>query len=105
MQGVEGNRNILFTHAQEAADADDQGCDTTFLVDQNVIDLADLVVRWIINVLLVEVGHGRPNGHPGEDLSGARCHWRRLLRNGRSANANCKYDNWDDFSHVGPLLF
>src|SRR5882672_7821177 len=50
VEGAEGNRNILFAHAEESADANDQRRDTTFLVDQDVIDLADLIVRRIVNV-------------------------------------------------------
>jgi hypothetical protein len=37
-------------------DANNQGRDTAFLVDQHVIDVADLVVRRVVNILLVEVG-------------------------------------------------
>src|SRR6266481_6213556 len=99
VEGAEGNRNILFAHAEESADANDQRRDTTFLVDQDVIDLADLIVRRIVNVLLIEVGHGGPGRQPAKDLSGPRSHWRGLLRNGRSTDADGKCDSWDDLSH------
>lgn len=48
-----------FRHDERSADADDQSRDTIFLVDQNVIDIADLVVGGVINALLVEIGHRR----------------------------------------------
>src|SRR6266850_7419992 len=99
VEGAEGNRNILFAYAEESADANDQRRDTTFLVDQDVIDLADLIVRRIVNVLLIEVGHGGPGRQPGKDLSGPRSHWRGLLRNGRRTDADGKCDSWDDLSH------
>src|SRR6267378_1531032 len=99
VEGAEGNRNILFAHPEESADANDQGRNTTFLVDQDVIDLADLIVRRIVNVLLVEVGHGGPGRQPGKDLSRPRSHCRGLLRDGRSTDADCKCDSWDDLSH------
>jgi hypothetical protein len=43
VQGAKWNGNILFAHTQKSADANDQGRDMTFLVDKNVIDVADLL--------------------------------------------------------------
>ena len=44
MNVAKGYRNMLFTHAQKSADANDQGAYITGLVDKNVIDVANLIV-------------------------------------------------------------
>jgi hypothetical protein len=54
-----------------------------FLVDQNVINVADLVVRRIVNILLVEIGYRGARRQPGEDLRGPSGRRSRLLGEGR----------------------
>src|ERR1700719_1455330 len=52
--GAEWNSNVLFAHAEKSANANDYGRDTALLVDQSVIDVADFIVRRIVNTLLIE---------------------------------------------------
>src|SRR4030095_3799783 len=49
---IERNGNVLLTHAEEPAHADDQRGDLAVAVDQHVHDLADLVVGRIVDVVL-----------------------------------------------------
>jgi hypothetical protein len=44
VQGAKWNGNILFAHTKKSTDANDHSRDLTFLVDKNVIDVADLIV-------------------------------------------------------------
>src|SRR5262249_25111179 len=50
---AERNRDVLGAGADEAADLDDERRDLPVGADQNVLDLADLLVRRVIDVLLV----------------------------------------------------
>jgi hypothetical protein len=88
--GAEWNSNVFFAHAKKSTDPDDHGCDTTFLVDQNVIDIADLVVGRIINTLLVEIGHSGAGGLSDEDLRGPSGRWCRLLGEGRRSDGHLR---------------
>jgi hypothetical protein len=65
--------------SRKPPDANNQGRDTAFLVNQHVIDVVDLVVRRVVNILLVEVGHGGPGRQPGEDLRRPGGGWGPLL--------------------------
>src|SRR5262249_20620571 len=49
---IEGDGDVLLAHAEETPDADDERGDLAVAVDQHVHDLADLVVRGIVDVLL-----------------------------------------------------
>src|ERR1700693_3881451 len=71
----------------------------TFLVDKNVINVADLTVGWIIDILLIEVRHGCASGQCSEDFGRPRGHRCRLLRPGRYTNPHCEYGCRDDLSH------
>ena len=53
-------------HAEEPADSNDHSRNATLLVDQNVIDAADLVIRRVVNILLVEIGHSGAGRLAGE---------------------------------------
>jgi hypothetical protein len=64
----EGNSHVLFAHAEEPADSNDHSRNATLLVDQNVIDAADLVIRRVVNILLVEIGHSGAGRLAEEDL-------------------------------------
>src|SRR6185369_16212946 len=55
---VERHRHILLAGAQKSANADDERGSLSVLVEQHIHDLADLVVRRIIDILLVPLGHG-----------------------------------------------
>ena len=55
-------------HAEEPADSNDHSRNATLLVDQNVIDAADLVIRRVVNILLVEIGHSGAGRLAEEDL-------------------------------------
>jgi hypothetical protein len=74
MHSFKRHCNILLACAEEAADARNRRHYLPRLVDQNLLDVADLVFVGIVNVLLVPVGHShclaRPSslhprvGHP-----------------------------------------
>jgi hypothetical protein len=68
-----------------------------------VIDIADLIVRRIVNILLVEVGDGGSSGLPNKDLRRTGGRWRRLLGEGCRAGAYCEYGGWDDCPHGVPI--
>ena len=57
MDSGEWQRNIFLTHAQEATDTNHQRRDLAGLVHQNVVDLADGVLCFVIDVLLIVVGN------------------------------------------------
>jgi hypothetical protein len=48
---------VLFARAEEPTYPDDERGDLAVAIDQHIHDLADLVVRGVIDVLLVPVGH------------------------------------------------
>src|SRR5271170_4529516 len=68
----------------------DHGRDTTFLVDQNIIDVANLVIGRIIDILLVKIRHRGAGWQPSEDLSGPSGRRRRLLGEGRRTDRHCE---------------
>src|SRR3984893_3632306 len=91
VDGVEGNRNILLTHSKKSADPDDERGRFAFTIDEDVHDLADLVIFRIVDVLLVPVGdrhavsrHGRKN------LSGWHGLPRRTLRGLGVCGCSCE---------------
>jgi hypothetical protein len=57
MHSFKRHCNILLACAEEAADARNRRHYLPRLVDQNLLDVADLVFVGIVNVLLVPVGH------------------------------------------------
>src|SRR6266511_640005 len=58
LDSIEGNGDVLFAHAKEAADADEESARLALAIDEHVHDLADLVVLRIIDALLVPMGDG-----------------------------------------------
>src|SRR5689334_5184712 len=78
--GAEGYGNVLFAHPEKAAHSNDHSRDATVLVNEHVIDIADLVVGRIINILLVEVGYRGAGGLADEGLRRTGGGWGRLLR-------------------------
>jgi hypothetical protein len=53
----ERNGDVLFTHAEKSAYANDQRADLAFRRYEDVHYLTDLVVRGVVNVLLVPIRH------------------------------------------------
>src|SRR5258708_10016511 len=53
---IERYSDILLAHAEEPTYADDKRGDLAVTIDQYIHDLADLVVRGVIDVLFVPVG-------------------------------------------------
>ena len=49
---IERQRNVLLAHAQKSADADDHGVNLTFAVDEDVVDVANLLVGVVHDVLV-----------------------------------------------------
>jgi hypothetical protein len=76
---LKGTATSFSPMSRKPPDANNQGRDTAFLVNQHVIDVVDLVVRRVVNILLVEVGHGGPGRQPGEDLRRPGGGWGPLL--------------------------
>ena len=54
MHGFERDRNIFLTRAQEAANADNERYYLSGLVDQNILDIADLVFVRIVEFCLYQ---------------------------------------------------
>src|SRR5262252_3361744 len=81
---IKRNSDILLAHTEEPTYADDKRGDLAVAIDQYIHDLADLVVRGVIDVLLVPVsGRHAVGGKVCVDLGGrarslARCSWNRL---------------------------
>src|SRR5689334_12821661 len=70
---VELDGDVFFAGAEEAADADDQGIDLAFGIDQHVLDVADLVVLGVVDALLVPVGDGDAlRGNAGHHFTGGK---------------------------------
>src|SRR2546430_12945870 len=86
---IKRNSNVLVTHAEEPTYANDERGDLAVAIDQHIHDLADLVVRGVIDVLLVPVGGRHAVGGKGcVDLRGRarsllRGRWERLGGVGR----------------------
>jgi hypothetical protein len=55
LERAEGNRDVLFAGAKKAADANDGGAYLAVLVDQQIVDVADLVILVIVDALIVVV--------------------------------------------------
>src|SRR5262249_23428107 len=55
---VERDGNVFLAGTEKTTNADNEGVHATFLVNEYIDDLADLVVRRIVHALLVIVGHG-----------------------------------------------
>src|SRR4030095_15355715 len=55
LERVEGNRDVFFAGAQNAADAADNGFYLAVLVDEQIVDVADLVILVIVDALVVVV--------------------------------------------------
>src|SRR6266576_82387 len=81
---IKRNSNVLVTHAEEPTYADDQRGDLAVAIDPHIHDLANLVVRGVIDVLLVPVSDRHAvGGKVCVDLGGrarslSRCSWNRL---------------------------
>src|SRR5436190_18529672 len=56
LDGIEGNRDVLFAHPEETADAEDEGSGSALAIDEHIHDLADLTVVRVIDALLVPMG-------------------------------------------------
>src|SRR5260370_3264722 len=68
---IERYSDILLAHAEEPTYADDKRGDLAVTIDQYIHDLADLVVRGVIDVLFVPVGDRHAAGGKGcVDLRG-----------------------------------
>lgn len=55
----EAHRNVLFTRTEKATHAENGGFNPAILSDQDVHNLADLVVMRIVHVLLIPIGNGQ----------------------------------------------
>src|SRR5579871_6836352 len=58
LHGIERHGDILLAHAEKAADADDQRRYLALLVEQYIVDRADLGLLGVVDGLLVEIGDG-----------------------------------------------
>ena len=67
MHGLERHCNIVFASAQEAANGDNERYYLARFVDQNILDIADLVLVGVVDILFVPVGQSllRSAGRPG----------------------------------------
>ena len=69
LDGMEGNGNVLLACPEKAADADDEGGGLAVLIQEQIQDLADLVVLRIVDVLLVPFSNRHAVGrNGGQDL-------------------------------------
>jgi hypothetical protein len=59
MHGLERHCNILFASAQEAANGDNERYYLAGFVDQNILDIADLVLVGVLDILFVPVSDGQ----------------------------------------------
>jgi hypothetical protein len=55
-------------HAEEPADSNDHSRNATLLVDQRVMDAANLVMRRVVDIILIEIGHSAAGRLAEEDL-------------------------------------
>ena len=56
VQLAELDRDVVLAHAEEAADGDHDGVDAAFLVDHQLLDVADLFVLAVIDIEADELG-------------------------------------------------
>src|SRR5262249_16072601 len=74
---IKRNSDVLLAHAEEPTCADNKRGDLAVAIDQYIHDLADLVVRGVVDVLLVPVGDRHAAGGKGwVDLGGGAGGWR-----------------------------
>ena len=47
--------DIFLTHAEKSPDADDDGADLAIFIDDEIINLADLILAFVVYVLIINV--------------------------------------------------
>jgi hypothetical protein len=109
-QRIKRNTDALLAHAQEPANADDDGADLTLAVENEILDIADGLASRVV--------HGLADEHAGEPLvgwllrdeargrpSGARMLGQRLAERRSCGQSQCSSQCEDlQFHRISPLV-